>query len=321
MRCSRVITAILLCAVFSGSIPSMHGESLASQAGTNRAGKPQTAATQAGKPQTAVSQAGKPQTAASQAGKPQAAAFQTGKLQAAASQTGTAQFTEFRTYPDTVRWFTATYAVWSVRNGADLYTPGGGTPDEAFYALVIKSVMERDWGIRDRQSAQSMISWLEKEGHNQALLKYYEEHDLGQYGTDIDLNASWDSGQGESSDGEAARQMAAYMGYRTYGAYAASGWDYSRALMLLGQCYVAGYYTYEEAMDKSLELGKKLQSMFPSWEDFMQSYMYGFVYWSRSDPTEPQSEFQYRVSIYHYLDSLEDGPFKMDWNMELKKEW
>ena len=53
----------------------------------------------------------------------------------------------------------------------------------------------------------------------------------------------------------------------------------------------------------------------------MQSYMYGFVYWSRSDSTEPQSEFQYRVSIYHYLDSLEDGPFKMDWNMELKKEW
>ena len=311
MRCSRVIIAILLCAVFSGSIPSMHGESLAFQAGTNRAGKLRTAATQAGTPQTA----------ASQAGKPQAAAFQTGKLQAAASQTGTARFTEFRTYPDTVRWFTATYAVWSVRNGADLYTPGGGTPDEAFYALVIKSVMDRDWGIRDRQSAQSMISWLENEGHNQALLKYYEEHDLGQYETDIDLNASWDSGQGEISDGEAARQMAAYMGYRTYGAYAASGWDYSRALMLLGQCYVAGYYTYEEAMDKSLELGKKLQSMFASWEDFMQSYMYGFVYWSKSDPTKPQSEFQYRAGIYQYLNSLEDGPFKTDWNMELKKEW
>ena len=203
----------------------------------------------------------------------------------------------------------------------DLYTPGGGTPDETFYALVIKSVMERDWGIRDRQSAQAMISWLEEEGHNQALLKYYEEHNLGQYATDVDLNASWDSGQGEISDGEAARQMAAYMGYRTYGAYAASGWDYSRALMLLGQCYVGGYYTYEEAMDKSLELGKELQSMFTSWEDFMQSYMYGFVYWSKSDPTKPQSEFQYRAGIYQYLNSLEDGPFKMDWNMELKKEW
>ena len=198
----------------------------------------------------------------------------------------------------------------------DLYTP-----DETFYALVIKSVMERDWGIRDRQSAQAMISWLEEEGHNQALLKYYEEHNLGQYETDVDLNASWDSGQGEISDGEAARQMAAYMGYRTYGAYAASGWDYSRALMLLGQCYVGGYYTYEEAMDKSLELGKELQSMFTSWEDFMQSYMYGFVYWSKSDPTKPQSEFQYRAGIYQYLNSLEDGPFKMDWNMELKKEW
>ena len=285
MRCSRVVTAMLLGAVCSGTIPSAHGESLASH--------------------TVMSQAVTPNAVTAQA-----SATHTAMPQMAVSQAATAQDTQSRTYPDTVRWLTATYAVWSVRNGADLYTPGGGTPDDAFYALVIKSVMERDWGIRDRQSAQAMISWLEE-----------EEHNLGQYETDVDLNASWDSGQGEISDGEAARQMAAYMGYRTYGAYAASGWDYSRALMLLGQCYVGGYYTYEEAMDKSLELGKELQSMFTSWEDFMQSYMYGFVYWSKSDPTKPQSEFQYRAGIYQYLNSLEDGPFKMDWNMELKKEW
>lgn len=231
MRCSRVVTAMLLGAVCSGTIPSAHGESLASH--------------------TVMSQAVTPNAVTAQA-----SATHTAMPRMAVSQAATAQDTQSRTYPDTVRWLTATYAVWSVRNGADLYTPGGGAPDDAFYALVIKSVMERDWGIRDRQSARAMISWLEDEGHNQALLKYYEEHNLGQYETDVDLNASWDSGQGEISDGEAARQMAAYMGYRTYGAYAASGWDYSRALMLLGQCYVAGYYTYEEAMDKSLELGK-----------------------------------------------------------------
>ena len=306
MRCSRVVTAMLLGAVCSSTIPSAHGESLASH----------TAMAQESASRTVMSRTVKPNAVTAQA-----SAIHTAMPQMAVSQAATAQDTQSRTYPDTVRWLTATYAVWSVRNGADLYTPGGGAPDDAFYALVIKSVMERDWGIRDRQSAQAMISWLEDEGHNQALLKYYEEHNLGQYETDVDLNASWDSGQGEISDGEAARQMAAYMGYRTYGAYAASGWDYSRALMLLGQCYVAGYYTYEEAMDKSLELGKKLQSMFASWEDFMQSYMYGFVYWSKSDPTKPQSEFQYRAGIYQYLNSLEDGPFKMDWNMELKKEW
>ena len=216
MRCSRVVTAMLLGAVCSGTIPSAHGESLASH--------------------TVMSQAVTPNAVTAQA-----SATHTAMPRMAVSQAATAQDTQSRTYPDTVRWLTATYAVWSVRNGADLYTPGGGAPDDAFYALVIKSVMERDWGIRDRQSARAMISWLEDEGHNQALLKYYEEHNLGQYETDVDLNASWDSGQGEISDGEAARQMAAYMGYRTYGAYAASGWDYSRALMLLGQCYVAGY--------------------------------------------------------------------------------
>ena len=145
MRCSRVVTAMLLGAVCSGTIPSAHGESLASH--------------------TVMSQAVTPNAVTAQA-----SATHTAMPRMAVSQAATAQDTQSRTYPDTVRWLTATYAVWSVRNGADLYTPGGGAPDDAFYALVIKSVMERDWGIRDRQSARAMISWLEDEGHNQALL-------------------------------------------------------------------------------------------------------------------------------------------------------
>lgn len=238
-------------------------------------------------------------------------------------QAGTGKGTESRTYPDTVRWFNSAYALWCVRNGADISKPGGGSPNDLVYSVALRQILERDWGVTDRRSAEDKITWLETEGHNKALLSYYKEHNLGQYATDIDLNASWgDNGsQNSISDGEAARQMAAYMAYKTYGENACAGWDLSRALMLLGQYYVTGYYTYEEAMDKSLEIAKKAQTMFPSWEDFMQSYIYGYVFWSKSDPTDPQSEFQYRVYLYQSLKAMEDGPYQLDWYTELKKEW
>ena len=95
MRCSRVVTAMLLGAVCSGTIPSAHGESLASH--------------------TVMSQAVTPNAVTAQA-----SATHTAMPQMAVSQAATAQDTQSRTYPDTVRWLTATYAVWSVRNGADL---------------------------------------------------------------------------------------------------------------------------------------------------------------------------------------------------------
>lgn len=236
--------------------------------------------------------------------------------QASGDQTETA-----KTYPDTVRWFTSTYAILTLRNGCDLFVPGGGSPDEVFYPVVLKGSLERDWGITDRQSAQDAIAWLENGGHNQLLLKYYKDHNLGQYKTDVDLNASWNSGSGEISDAEAVRQMSAYMAYKTYGDNAIAAWDLSRALMLLGDYYVIGYYTYEEAMDQSLEIAKKLQLMYSSWDDFVQSYMYGFDYWSKSDPTDPSSEFTYRACLYHQLKAMKDGPYQIDWNLELKKEW
>lgn len=238
-----------------------------------------------------------------------------------AGQTNPEQTEDTKTYPETVRWFTSTYAILTLRNGADLFVPGGGTPDEVFYPAVLKGVLARDWNVTDRRSAQDEITWLENGGHNQSLLQYYNEHNLGQYKTDADLNASWDSGSGEISTAEAMRQMCAYMAYKTYGDNAIAAWDLSRALMLLGDYYVVGYYTYEEAMDKSLEIGRKLQAMYSSWDDFVQSYMYGYGYWSKSDPTDPSSEFTYRASLYQYLKSMENGPYQIDWNLELKKEW
>ena len=102
--------------------------------------------------------------------------------------------------------------------------------------------------------------------------------------------------------------------YEQYGADAAAGWDYSRAMWLLSYYYLAGYYTEEEALDQSLELAKTIQETFDSWDSFMESYFAGYEYWSEESSDE-------RREIYENLKSSSDNPFALDWNTTLEKSW
>ena len=76
-----------------------------------------------------------------------------------------------------------------------------------------------------------------------------------------------------------------------------------------------------EAMDKSLEAAKKAQESFGSWEDFNQSYLYGYAYWMGENLEDPESSAAERVEILDNLTAQTNGVFSADWNMELNKEW
>lgn len=106
-----------------------------------------------------------------------------------------------------------------------------------------------------------------------------------------------------------------------YGENGIKAWDYSRAMSLLGYYYIAGFYTYEEAMDKSLEAAQEIQNMYKSWDEFVYSYLLGYQYWSEDDPTDPNSQYAKRRDFYEELKLQENGPFSIDWNLTLKKEW
>lgn len=93
-----------------------------------------------------------------------------------------------------------------------------------------------------------------------------------------------------------------------------AGWDYSRAMSLLGFYYLAGYYTEEESLDYSLDLAKDIQNHFDSWDSFMESYFIGYEYWAGEDSDD-------RREIYEELKSSSDIPFQLDWNMTLEKTW
>ncbi len=102
--------------------------------------------------------------------------------------------------------------------------------------------------------------------------------------------------------------------YEQYGSDAAAGWDYSRAMSLLGYYYLAGYYTEEEALDQSMETAVVIQSTFDSWDDFMESYFLGYEYWAEESSDE-------RRALYEEIKAASDSPFQLDWGMTFEKTW
>ena len=87
----------------------------------------------------------------------------------------------------------------------------------------------------------------------------------------------------------------------------------------MSQGYAAGYCTYEEAMDQSLKAAKVAQKAFDSWDEYNQSYLYGYAYWSEEDLEDSSSSAGQRAAILKDLKA--DGSFNMDWNTTLKKTW
>ena len=122
-------------------------------------------------------------------------------------------------------------------------------------------------------------------------------------------------------DGTYISLLAAFDAQAAYGDGAIAAWDLSRVGTVMGFGYAAGYCTYEEALDKILEAALKAQALYGSWEDFNKSYLYGYSYWSEESIEDSQSSAAERAELISSMEAQANGPFSMDWNMELKKEW
>ena len=173
------------------------------------------------------------------------------------------------------------------------------------------------WGVEDAAGLMETADGLINEGHNGDAIEYLNEFG----GKDAaDRTALEVSLEGEDEETRNS-VLAAYDAWSAYGDAAISAWDLSRVGTIMGYGYASGYCTYEEAMDKSLEAAKKAQESFASWEDFNQSYLYGYAYWSGESLADPDSSAAQRAGIVETLAAQANGPFSPDWNMELEKEW
>lgn len=228
--------------------------------------------------------------------------------------------TDLDVFPDTVLWFNATYAPLTYSNGMDWRLAGGLT--RTYYnENLTKVLLKQSWDVVDRESAIETIEWLKEEGHRKTYREYQEE--LKQKGMlNLNADAFLETLVNTEMEGYLYRYVIIYSLYQAgMDEDAIIAWDLCRVNELCGDYYVCGYMTYEEAMDISLEISLILQEKYSSWDELMNSYILGYQFW-QSDPCA--TDDSPTVKRYHYYEELlemQDGPYSLDWNMELKREW
>ena len=215
---------------------------------------------------------------------------------------------------ETIQWFNNTCAVLTAANQWD-YTMFGGLPTNNTSKIIVENLLSEWWGVTDHESAEETMNWLLGKGQRVSFaedMEYLAETGLADVTEEerIDMILEYFDGDEE----EAHRYADWFAFYEQYGPDAAAGWDYSRAMTLLGYYYLAGYYTEEEALDKSLETAKVIQGTFDSWDSFMESYFVGYEYWSEESSDD-------RREIYEEIKTASDSPFSLDWGMTLEKSW
>lgn len=216
---------------------------------------------------------------------------------------------------DTIKWINGTYAVLTAINGWD-YTLFGGMPANDDTMELQKSLLEEWWDITDKASADETIEWLLSEGHRMDfadMMDMLAADGLGDIPEEERADYLLDNYTNMTD--EIAQQYARFFAaYEENGIDVMSAWDYSRVMSVISNCYIAGYYTEAEALDMSLEAASVIQTVFDSWDAFVDSYMMGYEYWAEESADE-------RRAVYEELKVAPDSPYQLDWNLTLEKSW
>ena len=220
--------------------------------------------------------------------------------------------------PDTVLWFNATYSPLTYSNGWDWKLVSGLEPTKENERLE-KQLLRSSWSVTDRESALEQTESLKERGHRQKCRECMEE--LAQLGLlDLEEEEFQKEFQKSRIKDKSYRYEVAYQMHRAgLDADAMAAWDLCRVNQLYADYYVCGYMTYEEAMDASLENSLVLQGMYSSWEEMVESYMLGFRFWR--NVSDEDAVVEERQRICDMLLEMENGPYSLDWGIELEKSW
>jgi hypothetical protein len=82
---------------------------------------------------------------------------------------------------------------------------------------------------------------------------------------------------------------------------------------------IAEFYSYDEAVDKALAVGRIIQSIFSSWDDFYASCFFGYAYWSEDDLEDAKSDYSKRVNLFNNLKKDPKSPLNLNWHLDLSK--
>ena len=222
--------------------------------------------------------------------------------------------------PETILWFNATYATLTYSNGCNWRIVGGLEPTED-NADLTKALLLSGWNVLTREDALDTVERLTEEGHRGKCRECMDK--LAEWGF---LELSEEEFMEKILEMDPEENLGRYV--VTYYMYLngiepeyIAAFDLCRVNELYGYYYVCGFMDYEEAMDASLENSLVLQKMYGSWEEMMDAYLLGYQFWKGDLAITEDSPTRERYHYYEMLCGLDDSPYTLDWNMELKKSW
>lgn len=222
---------------------------------------------------------------------------------------------------DTIRWMCSAYAIYSAYNDKSLEVVGGlAGDDREWYREEVKEALAGGWGIYDRKDVEDTLEDLLEEGHRKQYkeavseLKKAEILELSSGEAMVEI-AGYDS----LSEEEVCKYQTTYEAYQKYGENGIDGWDYCRALQILGDCYQAEYINLEECLDLSLPIAQELQKTYENWDGVAESYLYGYSFWKgeRTDDYDSQKRWE----VYEELKNMESGPYTVPYDTKLENTW
>lgn len=197
----------------------------------------------------------------------------------------------------------------------------GGVEPAGMDSSLVQYALNRDWNIEDKESALETVESLKLEGHRakcRECMEELEEMGMLEYGEEEFVQKLQESGIEENL----FRYVIAYYLYQNgQDENYIAAWDLCRVNQLYADFYICEYMTYEEAMNASLENSKNLQQMYSFWEEMIDSYMMGYQFWQSDPAVTEDSPTLKRYGYYETLHAMDDGPYTLDWDMELKKSW
>lgn len=225
-----------------------------------------------------------------------------------------------REIDDVIYWQNAIYAVLAYINSENYNVIGGivKSPEEA---KNMQERLSRWWGVKNRKELLDTIEGLKEDGHNKEFVEIVEDFEIPKYMFKNDFIEERLNGVSNDFDELLVTMYDIWHKDRKNKFEPIIAWDLGRALYLCHAGYVADYFEYTEALDMALELALVLQSKFDSWDEFFENYLDGFQFWSQEFLSDENSNAYNRLEIYEYLKTVEDSPYSLDWNMELKKVW
>lgn len=225
-----------------------------------------------------------------------------------------------REIDDSIYWQNAVYAVLTYINHEN-HNLVGGLEKNKFNSKDMKNRLLKWWSVNNRQELIDMIESLKEDGHNKQFVETVLDFEIPKY---IYKEEFIKEALPYAKKGYEDLVLMIYDIWqkdRKSKSEPIIAWDLTRAIYLCHAGYIADYFEYTEALDMALEIALVLQSKFDSWDQMFESYLDGYQYWSNELATDTSTDAYRRVKIYERLKTIEDSPYSLDWNLELKKVW